>query len=199
MSFFRNNPAYAGCTNIGTDFLSTKLSSQLVRAIQQQLPVITTSIDNGCAKAQLLLEHRYISRRCLLLLPALILRFLHCVVQAAGDRAGCPLYCTSSYLYISNQCLLCAVRSIIAVKKEVDAMGGQVIATRGGMIHLVLQLCRQFEEAFNKAIDGGKGGASLCGNRMLTMMLGAGGGHCRHRHAATCLLTSKRQQDLVHA
>ena len=49
MGFFRTNPAYAGCTNIGTDFLSTKLSSQLVRAIQQQLPVITTSIDNGCA------------------------------------------------------------------------------------------------------------------------------------------------------
>lgn len=41
-------------------------------------------------------------------------------------------------------------------------MGGQVIATRGGMIHLVLQLCRQFEDAFGKAIDGGKGGASFC-------------------------------------
>jgi hypothetical protein len=40
-------------------------------------------------------------------------------------------------------------------------MGGQVIATRGGMIHLVLQLCRQFEDAFGKAIDGGKGGASF--------------------------------------
>ena len=40
-------------------------------------------------------------------------------------------------------------------------MGGQVIATRGGMIHLVLQQCRNFEDAFNKAIDGGKGGASL--------------------------------------
>jgi hypothetical protein len=52
-------------------------------------------------------------------------------------------------------------RSIIAVRKEVDAMGGQVIATRGGMIHLVLQLCRQFEDAFGKAIDGGKGGVSL--------------------------------------
>ena len=51
--------------------------------------------------------------------------------------------------------------SIIAVRKEVDAMGGQVIATRGGMIHLVLQLCRQFEDAFGKAIDGGKGGALL--------------------------------------
>ena len=34
-------------------------------------------------------------------------------------------------------------RSIIAVRKQVDAMGGSVIASRGGMIHLVLQLCRQ--------------------------------------------------------
>ncbi len=57
------------------------------------------------------------------------------------------------------RCLLAACCSIIAVKKEVDAMGGQVIATRGGMIHLILQLCRQFEDAFAKAIDGGKGGA----------------------------------------
>jgi dynamin 1-like protein len=94
MQFFQSNPAYAGCRNIGTDFLSNKLSTQLVRAIQQQLPVITSSIDNG----------------------------------------------------------------IISVRKEVDAMGGQVIATRGGMIHLILQLCRQFEDAFTKAIDGGKGG-----------------------------------------
>lgn len=39
-------------------------------------------------------------------------------------------------------------------------MGGQVIATRGGMIHMILQLCRQFEDAFTKAIDGGKGGES---------------------------------------
>lgn len=37
-------------------------------------------------------------------------------------------------------------------------MGGQQVATRGGMIHLVLTLCRQFEDAFAKAIDGGKGG-----------------------------------------
>ena len=48
---------------------------------------------------------------------------------------------------------------IIAVRKEVDALGGSVIATRGGMIHLILTLCRQFEDAFVKAIDGGKGGA----------------------------------------
>ncbi len=49
MQFFQSNPAYAGCSNIGTDFLSNKLSTQLIRSIQQQLPVITSSIDNGCA------------------------------------------------------------------------------------------------------------------------------------------------------
>lgn len=62
---------------------------------------------------------------------------------------------------VKNANALHCARSIIAVRKEVDAMGGQVIATRGGMIHLVLQLCRQFEDAFGKAIDGGKGGASF--------------------------------------
>ncbi len=43
-------------------------------------------------------------------------------------------------------------------------MGGQQVATRGGMIHLVLTLCRQFEDAFAKAIDGGKGGGWLPGS-----------------------------------
>ena len=55
MAFFQTNPAYQGCTNIGTDFLSNKLSMQLIRSIQQQLPVITSSIDNGCAPAIMLI------------------------------------------------------------------------------------------------------------------------------------------------
>lgn len=101
LAFFNQQPAYQGLQNVGTGFLSNKLSTQLVRAIQEQLPVITQSIDNG----------------------------------------------------------------IIAMKKEVDALGGQVIASRGGMIHLILQLCRQFEDAFNKAVDGGKNG----GERILTV------------------------------
>ena len=33
--------------------------------------------------------------------------------------------------------------------------------TRGGMLHLVLQLCRQFEDAFAKCVDGGKGGGEV--------------------------------------
>lgn len=37
-------------------------------------------------------------------------------------------------------------------------MGGPPVSSRGGMVHLILSLCRQFEEAFGKAVDGGKGG-----------------------------------------
>ena len=37
-------------------------------------------------------------------------------------------------------------------------MGGPPVTSRGGMVHLILSLCRQFEEAFGKAVDGGKGG-----------------------------------------
>lgn len=97
LAFFQRNSAYRGCSNIGTDFLSNKLSSQLIRAIHQQLPKITNSIDTG----------------------------------------------------------------IIGLRKEVDSMGGQQVATRGGMIHLILTLCRQFEDAFAKNVDGGKGGGEL--------------------------------------
>ncbi len=54
---------------------------------------------------------------------------------------------------------VCGARSIISLEKELESLGGKVAATRGGMIHLILSLCRQFEDAFAKAIDGGKGGA----------------------------------------
>ncbi len=74
MQFFNTSPAYAGCQNIGTDFLSNKLSTQLVRAIQQQLPVITSSIDNGCA-VLLIGSGKYL--RCRLLAS-----------QRAGDAPG---------------------------------------------------------------------------------------------------------------
>ena len=45
------------------------------------------------------------------------------------------------------------------LQKELEAMGGPAAITRGEMIHLVLTLCRKFETAFAKLIDGGKGGA----------------------------------------
>lgn len=145
MNFFKSNPSYAGCTNIGTDFLSTKLSTQLVRAIQQQLPVITTSIDNGCAVLHLEAESE-----AMLSTSTSTCGVLRQVLQAGAAAIMLALFADAAF--VSWWC------SIIACRKEVDAMGGQVIATRGGMIHLILQLCRQFEDAFVKAIDGGKGG-----------------------------------------
>ncbi len=39
---------------------------------------------------------------------------------------------------------------IISLEKELESLGGPGAATRGSMIHLVLQLCRTFEEAFAK-------------------------------------------------
>ncbi|KAK9829182.1 hypothetical protein WJX72_004363 [[Myrmecia] bisecta] len=54
---------------------------------------------------------------------------------------------------------------IIDLEKELSALGGPGAATRGAMVHLVLQLCRTFEEAFAKNVDGGKGG----GEQILTI------------------------------
>lgn len=39
---------------------------------------------------------------------------------------------------------------IISLEKELESMGGPQSNTRGAMVHLVLQLCRTFEEAFAK-------------------------------------------------
>ena len=47
---------------------------------------------------------------------------------------------------------------IAGLEKELGSMGGPPVTSRGGMVHLILSLCRQFEEAFGKAVDGGKGG-----------------------------------------
>ena len=40
---------------------------------------------------------------------------------------------------------------IAGLEKELASLGGPVIEGRGGMIHLLLQLCRQFEESFCQA------------------------------------------------
>ena len=40
---------------------------------------------------------------------------------------------------------------IVALEKELEGLGGPQSGSRGGMLHLVLQLCRTFEEAFGKA------------------------------------------------
>ena len=64
-------------------------------------------------------------------------------------------------MLIDAQTLSLIVCSIISLEKELDSLGGKVAATRGGMIHSVLSLCRQFEDAFSTSIDGGKGGVLL--------------------------------------
>ncbi|KAK9812407.1 hypothetical protein WJX73_008699 [Symbiochloris irregularis] len=97
LEFFRGNSSYRDLKNIGTGFLSVKLSNHLIGAIRKQLPVITHSINEG----------------------------------------------------------------IVNLEKELESMGGSQVATRGGMLHLVLQLCRQFEDAFAKCVDGGKNGGEV--------------------------------------
>ncbi|PSC76903.1 dynamin-related 1E-like [Micractinium conductrix] len=52
-------------------------------------------------------------------------------------------------------------KSIMDLQRELEAMGGPAATSRGEMIHLVLTLCRKFETAFAKLIDGGKGGGEL--------------------------------------
>ena len=50
-------------------------------------------------------------------------------------------------------------KSIMDLQRELEAMGGPAANSRGEMVHLVLTLCRKFETAYAKLIDGGKGGA----------------------------------------
>lgn len=52
-------------------------------------------------------------------------------------------------------------KSVMELQRELEAMGGPAATSRGEMIHLVLTLCRKFETAYAKLIDGGKGGGEL--------------------------------------
>lgn len=47
LGFFRSQRGYADLKNVGTGFLSVKLSNHLIGAIRKQLPVITQSINDG--------------------------------------------------------------------------------------------------------------------------------------------------------
>ena len=47
LAFFRQHPAYTSSKNVGTGFLSVKLSNHLISSIRKQLPVITHSINEG--------------------------------------------------------------------------------------------------------------------------------------------------------
>ena len=47
LGFFKANPAYADLKNVGTGFLSSKLSTQLIGAIRRQLPNIQNAINGN--------------------------------------------------------------------------------------------------------------------------------------------------------
>ena len=101
LEFFRSKPCYASLKNVGTSFLSARLSEHLVGAIKRALPTISAGIGDGIA----------------------------------------------------------------GLEKELEQLGGPAVEGRGGMVHLLLQLTRQFEEAFAQAVDGGKNG----GEQILTV------------------------------
>ena len=101
LQFFKSKPCYASLRNVGTSFLSARLSEHLVGAIKRALPTISAGIGDGIA----------------------------------------------------------------GLEKELELLGGPSVDGRGGMVHLLLQLTRQFEEAFAQAVDGGKNG----GEQILTV------------------------------
>ena len=56
LGFFRSMPCYSNLKNVGTGFLSVKLSNHLIGAIRKQLPVITHSINEGIVNLEKELE-----------------------------------------------------------------------------------------------------------------------------------------------
>lgn len=77
LEFFKGSRHYSDLKNVGTGFLSSKLSTHLINAIRKQLPVIQHSINDG----------------------------------------------------------------IINLERELEALGGPAVTTRGAMVHLILQVC----------------------------------------------------------
>ena len=69
-------------------------------------------------------------------------------------------------------------KSIMDLQRELESMGGPAATSRGEMIHLVLTLCRKFETAYAKLIDGGKGGEAEGGRGRMGGGLGDGGQGC---------------------
>ncbi len=76
LDFFQGSRHYSDLKNVGTGFLSGKLSTHLINAIRKQLPVIQHSINDG----------------------------------------------------------------IINLERELEALGGPAVNTRGAMVHLILQV-----------------------------------------------------------
>lgn len=76
LDFFKGSRHYSDLKNVGTGFLSSKLSTHLITAIRKQLPIIQHSINDG----------------------------------------------------------------IINLERELEALGGPAVTTRGAMVHLILQV-----------------------------------------------------------
>ncbi len=47
LEFFKGSKHYSDLKNVGTGFLSSKLSTHLINAIRKQLPIIQHSINDG--------------------------------------------------------------------------------------------------------------------------------------------------------
>ena len=84
LDFFKGSRHYSDLKNVGTGFLSTKLSTHLINAIRKQLPIIQHSINDG----------------------------------------------------------------IINLDRELEALGGPAVTTRGAMVHLILQVISPAREIF---------------------------------------------------
>eukprot|EP00210_Caulerpa_lentillifera_P005765 g5512.t1 len=92
--FFSGNSEYSDLENVGTGYLSQKLSTHLLNEIKRALPGLLTSIKS----------------------------------------------------------------EILALEKELAALGASMMDSRGQMVHFILKRCREFETTYSELIDRGKGG-----------------------------------------
>ena len=90
LDFFKGSRHYSDLKNVGTGFLSSKLSTHLINAIRKQLPVIQHSINDGIIGLDRELES--------LGGPAVVTRgaMVHLILQVALrilDSSACPAGC----------------------------------------------------------------------------------------------------------
>ena len=90
LDFFKGSRHYSDLKNVGTGFLSSKLSTHLINAIRKQLPVIQHSINDGIIGLDRELES--------LGGPAVVTRgaMVHLILQVALrnlNSSACPASC----------------------------------------------------------------------------------------------------------
>ena len=90
LDFFKGSRHYSDLKNVGTGFLSSKLSTHLINAIRKQLPVIQHSINDGIVGLDRELES--------LGGPAVVTRgaMVHLILQVAhrtSNSTACPASC----------------------------------------------------------------------------------------------------------